>query len=184
MNTYICLNRQTYSKNGYSIVPLRYEDRYDIMKWRNEQVYHLRQDKLISKKDQDTYFNEVVTALFKQKQPKQILFSYLKDEKCIGYGGLVHINWKDKNAEISFIMKTELEKNYFYKHWSLFLGLIEQIAFIELKLHKIYTYAFNLRPHLYEILEKCDYKLEAKLTDHVLHKNKYISVFIHSKINI
>ena len=44
---------------------------------------------------------------------KSVLFNYLHNGKCIGYGGLVHINWIDKNAEVSFIMDTELEENYF-----------------------------------------------------------------------
>ncbi len=48
MNTYKSLNKQTFSKGEYSIVPIRFEDRYDIMKWRNEQVYHLRQDGLLT----------------------------------------------------------------------------------------------------------------------------------------
>ena len=100
--------------------------------------------------DQNLYFNNVVSKLFEQKEPKQILFSYLEDNKCIGYGGLVHINWIDKNAEISFIMSTELEQDFFHMHWGIFLDIIKQVAFEELKLHKIYIYAFDLRPHLYE----------------------------------
>ena len=94
------------------------------MNWRNDQIYHLRQyeiDKTKSRK----YFNDIVANLFDKETPNQILFSYLKNSKCIGYGGLVHINWKDKNAEISFIMDTKLEKEEFQFHWTTFLSLIE-----------------------------------------------------------
>ena len=45
MNCYKALNNQEYSFNEYSIVPIRSQDRFSIMKWRNEQIYHLRQDK-------------------------------------------------------------------------------------------------------------------------------------------
>ena len=76
------------------------------MRWRNEQMYHLRQSKPLTEADQDRYFDEVVSQLFDQEQPEQILFSFLEGEKCIGYGGLVHINWGDRNAEVSFIMDT------------------------------------------------------------------------------
>ena len=50
-------------------------------------------------------------------------------DRCIGYGGLVHINWIDKNAEISFVLNTNLESNEFSFHWSNYLGLIEKVAF-------------------------------------------------------
>ena len=48
----------------YKIVPIRYEDRFDIMKWRNEQMYHLRQSKPLSEDDQERYFTDVVSQLF------------------------------------------------------------------------------------------------------------------------
>jgi RimJ/RimL family protein N-acetyltransferase len=54
---YKCLDKQVFSKENYSIVPIRMEDRYAIMQWRNEQIYHLRQNKLLTKEEQDVYFN-------------------------------------------------------------------------------------------------------------------------------
>ncbi len=183
MNSYKILNKQEFTHNEYNIVPIRYEDRMDIMKWRNEQIYHLRQSKPLTEADQENYFNNVITKLFEEEQPNQILFSYLENDKCIGYGGLVHINWIDKNAEISFIMDTEMEEEYFHINWSTFLSLIEEVAFKELGLHKIYVYAFDLRKHLYETLEANGYNKEAELKEHCLFEYKFISVIIHSKFN-
>jgi RimJ/RimL family protein N-acetyltransferase len=111
------------------------------------------------------------------------LFSYLKKNVCIGYGGLVHINWHDNIAEISFIMDTVLEKENFELNWTIFLTLIEEVAFQHLYFHKLFTYAFNLRPHLYEILVKNQFEKEAILKEHAKFDNKYIDVVIHSKIN-
>ena len=62
------------------------------MKWRNEQIYHLRQAKPLTAEDQKNYFSNVVSKLYDQEKPAQILFSFLKDGKCIGYGGLVGYN--------------------------------------------------------------------------------------------
>lgn len=152
------------------------------MQWRNEQLYHLRQNKPLTKEGQDRYFNEVVSKLFDEEQPDQILFSYLEGERCIGYGGLVHINWVDRNAEVSFIMETVLEANNFAKHWNTYLSLIEAMAFGTLRLHKVFVYAFDLRPHLYEILQDCGYFLDARLKDHCRFNGKYIDVVIHSKL--
>lgn len=182
MNYYKILSKQVFSKENFSIVPIRYEDRFAIMKWRNEQLYHLRQKQPLTVEDQNKYFDNVVSQLFDQEQPIQILFSFLENGLCIGYGGLVHINWTDKNGEISFIMDTTLENNRFSEIWCAYLGLLELMAFEDLNLHKIYSYAFDLRPHLYDAFLSAGFKEEARLADHCLFENKFINVVIHSKI--
>ncbi len=179
---YKALNKQSFSSGKYSIVPLRKEDRYAIMKWRNEQIYHLRQYKTLTREDQDKYFETTVANMFKKEQPEQILFSYLENDICIGYGGLVHINWKDKNAEISFIMDTELEKEQFEFHWTTYLKLIKKVAFDELDLHKIFTYAYDLRPKLYSALLQSGFLKEAVLKEHYFLEDRFIDVIIHSKL--
>lgn len=177
------LNKNIFEKGEYKLVPIRREDRYSIMKWRNEQIYHLRQNKLLTLEEQDYYFDHIVSKLFNQENPSQILFSFLKNGVCIGYGGLVHINWLDENAEISFLMDTTLEINEFEYLWNIYLDLLEAIAFDELKFHKIYTYAFDLRPKLYPIFESRGYTKDAVLRDHILIGGRYKDVIIHSKIN-
>jgi RimJ/RimL family protein N-acetyltransferase len=183
MSKYIALKRQVVVLGRYSIVPIRHEDRHLIMEWRNEQMYHLRQEKPLTKEMQDEYFTNVISKIFKQEQPEQILFSYIKDFECIGYGGLVHINWSDKNAELSFIMKTELEVIEFELHWKNFLKMINDIASNDLCLIKTYTYAYDLRPKLYNALEDSCYKLEARLRKHKKIDNKFVDILIHSRIN-
>ena len=182
MRAYKCLTKQVYTLNNLQIVPIREQDKYEIMQWRNDQIYHLRQSKPLDKTSQDYYFDIVIAELFEKECPDQILFSYLENEKCIGYGGLVHINWIDKNAELSFIMKTSREI-HFDLYWSNFLELIQQVAYNELEFHKIFTYAFDLRPHLYIVLEKNGFQKEATLREHCYFENKFIDVLIHSKLN-
>lgn len=183
MPSYVCLKQQEQHLGGYSIVPLRYEDRFLIMKWRNEQIYHLRQSRPLTEDDQQRYFDNVVSKLYDNPKPEQILFSYLKDGACIGYGGLVHINWIDRNAEISFIMDTSLEAAHFAEHWSNYLTMLKEIAFADLNLHKIYTYAFDLRPHLYTMLEANGYTREATLKEHCLFNGVYKDVVLHALWN-
>ena len=76
MREYKCFSKQTYSINEYQIVPIRDEDRYDIMKWRNEQICHLRQSKPLDKLSQDYYFNNVIAKLFE----KEIFFNRTLEE--------------------------------------------------------------------------------------------------------
>lgn len=184
MNYYKALNSQVFSKDNFSLVPIRYEDRFNIMKWRNEQIYHLRQANPLTTEDQENYFNSVVSKLFNQDRPEQILFSFLDNGLCIGYGGLVHINWGDRNAEISFIMDTNLESLNFKSLWVTYLDLIGKIAFKDLGLHKIYTYAFDLRPKLYVALAEAGFYHDATLKQHGRFNGNYIDVLIHSKINV
>lgn len=183
MNNYKILRKQEFVFENYRLLPLRYEDRYLIMKWRNEQLFHLRQQQPLSEKDQDLYFKNVVSKIFDNKSPREVLFSYLEEDICIGYGGLVHIDWGNKLAEISFIMNTELEENFFEFHWSVFLKMIEEVAFEQLTLHKIFTYAYDLRPWLYPALEGAGFAYEARLKDHCYYQKRYIDVIIHSKWN-
>lgn len=180
---YKILQKQSFSAGDYQIVPIRDEDKFLIMKWRNEQMYHLRQNEILTPEKQEKYYREVVDKLFEQDKPEQILFSYLHKGQCIGYGGLVHINWDKKTAEVSFIMDTQLEKNEFDKHWSIFLSLLEQVAFDQLSLTKIFTYAYDLRPHLYEALEKNGFVLAQRLKNEVKINNKFFDVVIHEKIH-
>jgi len=183
LTSYRVLTQQKFQSDNFSIVPISFEDRLKIMQWRNEQLYHLRQQKPLTVEDQENYFKNVVSKLFEQEQPNQILFSFLEDDVCIGYGGLVHINWTDRNAEISFIMDTALETERFDEIWKAYLNLIEQVAFTTLNLHKIYTYAFDLRPHLYDVLEACSFIKEASLKEHCFFRGKFLDIIYHSKIN-
>ena len=182
MRVYKALKKQEFKIDDYCLTPIRHEDRLEIMQWRNDQIYHLRQSELLTEEKQDAYFNNTIVSLFNEEKPNQILFSFLEENECIGYGGLVHINWIDKNAEVSFIMNTRLEEASFSKNWSMFLKCLEQLAFGELEFHKIFIYAFDLRPHLYNVLELNGYFKDARLKDHCFFQGDFKDVLIYSKL--
>lgn len=182
MATFKILSKNKFSLNCYYITPIKYSQRYKIMEWRNDQTYHLRQSSKLTKEDQDKYFDESVLPLYNDDRPNQLLFSFYDNSKFVAYGGLVHINWQEKNAEISFVIDTKLEKSKFHEYWFNFLGCIEQLAFLEISLHKLYVYAFDLRPHLYEVLVDTGYFKDAELKEHCLVNNSFHNVVIYSKI--
>lgn len=183
MRKYKCLKQNVFHNDVFRIEPLRDEDKYVILDIRNEQLYHLRQVEPLTKEKQESYFSNIVAQLFLEERPTQLLFSFFEGEEFIGYGGLVHINWIDRNAEISFVMKTALEKEYFAHYWSNYLKLIVQLGFEELRFHKIFTYAFDVRPYLYDVLLANNFREEARLKEHCKFEGKYLDVLIHSKIN-
>ena len=175
------MNKQIFSEDEFRIIPIRVSDRFKIMKWRNEQIYHLRQKKKLTTSAQDLYFNEVIEKQFSQSKPDQILFSFFHKDVFVGYGGLVHIDWKSKKSEISFLMSTKLEKTYFETYWTHFLILIEKVGFFELSLQKLYLVVYDLRPKLYPIIESSNYYLESHLKDGYNHGNRFYDIRTYTK---
>jgi RimJ/RimL family protein N-acetyltransferase len=124
----------------------------------------------------------VVDKLFGQDQPNQLLFSFLEDETLVGYGGLVHIDWENKNAEISFLTRSDRSNrvDQFISDWKNFLEILKGISAHELDFIKIYTYAYDVRPHLYQALVESNFVEEARLKYQVSIKDNPCDVLIHS----
>ena len=181
--SYKVLNKQIYFEGDFKLAPIRTEDRYKIMNWRNQQTFHLRQSEALTLEKQDWYFDNVIEKLFHQDQPDQILFSFFKKNEFIGYGGLVHVNWTDMNGEISLVLNTKFKNDSFLDLWILFLSLIKKVAFKTLDFHKIFTYAFDVRPNLYKALENSGFFQEARLKDHAYIDGKFFDVVYHAFIN-
>ena len=169
MRIYKCLKNQVCTIGDFSIVPIRDKDKYLIMNWRNEQIYHLRQNHLLTELDQKIYFQEVINKLFQQEQPSQILYSFLLSGNLIGYGGLVNIDWADKRAEVSFIIDTSLKKDAKkYKHYfANFLNMIKDVSFNDLNLNKIYSETYQFRVRHIKILEENGFVKEGRLKQHI-----------------
>jgi RimJ/RimL family protein N-acetyltransferase len=164
------------------IVPIRVGDMILIMRWRNEQMHHLRQSRALTMDDQSRYFLEVLGPSFADPMPDQLLFSYLVDGECVGYGGLVHISWEHRRAELSFLLATQIVGSTFAAEWAAYLSLIERVAFNNLNLHKIFTYAYDIRPDLYPILESAGFLQEARLRRHITVGDEFVDVLVHGKV--
>ncbi len=182
MPKYKCLSKTEWSSDGYKLVPIRTEDKYEILNWRNSQIEILRQKEIISIEQQEFYFANVVEKLFEEEYPKQLLFSFLYNDVLIGYGGLVHIDWESKNAEISFLTSKERSsiENVFTSDWNNYLNLLKTVCKPELNFIKIYTYAYGIRTNLFPILENNGFEQEAALKKHIIINNKPVNIIIHS----
>lgn len=165
----------------YKLIPIRNDDMYPIRVWRNEQIDVLRQRKPLTVVEQEQYFASTIKELFIQDYPEQLLFSFTEDDLLIGYGGLVHINWVDKNAEISFLTETQrsINSDQFISDWGIYLELIKKIADTYLNLDFIFTYAFDIRPNLYIVLEQNGFKETERKKSHVKVRDKLTDVVIH-----
>ncbi|MCC7223599.1 MAG: GNAT family N-acetyltransferase [Chitinophagales bacterium] len=182
---YACLSENTVQQGDYTLTAIRPDDIFLIKEWRNAQIDILRQQQVLTDDDQRRYFETVIFPTFGAAQPAQILFSFLYQDKCIGYGGLVHISWADRNAEISFLLETQRNNDIalFQREWAIYLDMLQQIAFGQLGFEKIYTYAYDIRPHLVETLEQKGFVQEARLKRHVFIQGKATDVLIHGVFN-
>ena len=167
--------------SNFELVSIRETDIQKIRNWRNQQKIILRQNKNITKKDQEIYFNTIIKPTFKQKNPEMILFSLLLKGKCIGYGGLVHINWKSKRGEISFLTETKRTRSNYKMNedFRRFLELILDIGFKDLKLNKITTETFEFRKNIIKILEDRGFTEEGILKNHIKKNRKYYDSYLH-----
>jgi RimJ/RimL family protein N-acetyltransferase len=182
MRSYKCLSQQQFKYGDFTLVPIRDEDKYEIMKWRNEQIDILRQKTMLTVREQELYFKDVIPRLFDLTTPDQLLFSVLERNVLVGYGGLVHIDWESRNGEISFLTSTERssDERHFFRDWTAYLTMLKDMVSKNLNFVKIYTYAYNIRPWLFRVLEENGFREEACLKDHVSIRKHLHNVRIHS----
>jgi len=167
---YKFLKKSSYEYKNYQIIPIRYSDMIKIKDWRNEQITILRQKQPLSDTNQLQYYEDTIKKSFTVIEPEQILFSFLLNGICIGYGGLVHIDWKNKKTELSFLNETKrsIDEKIFREDFNIFLRLIFEITFSELAFEKIVTEVYDIRENLIKILEDNGFVFAKKLDNHVI----------------
>lgn len=179
---YIALKNNVFRKGKYKIVPIRVQDMKSIRIWRNAQMDVLRQKKELSLEAQEQYYNNIVSNLFELDQPNQLLFSFLKDSELIGYGGLVHISWYDKRAEMSFLLnntRASVDVQY-SKDFTCFIELIKEVCFDEMKFNRLFTETYAFRKFHISILEKTGFIKEGCLRNNIYENNKFYDSILHS----
>lgn len=179
---YKCLAKERYEDgSGYALVPLREQDIEAIRCWRNAQMDILRQQHVISPEEQKAYYTHTIQPLFQMEHPRQILFSFLKEDHCIGYGGLTYIDWISKRAEVSFLVDVERagHSKLYQEGFLHFLELLKKVAFVDLKFHRLFAETFAFRTEHMRILEFAGFKLEGRLREHVFKQDKWVDSFFH-----
>lgn len=153
----------------------------DIRKWRNDQMDVLRQTKPISHEKQVQYFEEDIWPDLLRSEPNQILLAIEKQGELIGYGGLVHISWPYRRAEISFLLSPSLEKDsdVLYEYFTRYLALIQELAFKDLHLHRLTTETYANRAVHIKALEAAGHRNEGRLREHVFVKDSPMDSLLH-----
>ena len=176
------LSDKSFSQGAYSISSIEMSDAMPVMHWRNAQLDALRQKHPLTEEGQSEYFEKVVKVEFPKTHPDFILLRFTYQKKLIGYGGLVHINWQDKRAEVSFLLETTRAKNIgqYILELKIFLGLIKSVAFIEFELNKITTESYSHRQHHVQAIEECGFNRDGILRDHTLIEGEWVDSVLGS----
>ncbi|VBB05513.1 atp-grasp fold duf201-type [Lucifera butyrica] len=184
MRTYKCLKQNHYTYQNYQLLPIRDEDIMLIKDWRNAQIAVLRQKEPLTEEAQRQYFAKVVWPSLAEEWPPQVLFSFLKDNTCIGYGGIVHINWEDKRGEVSFLLNPERVKNrrVYREDFLAYLHLLKEVAYQDLQFNRLTGETFDLRPFHVSILEEAGFRLEGRMKRHIYHNGTYVDSLVHGHL--
>jgi hypothetical protein len=142
---YSALKENYWRFGKYKIQPISSEDMGDIRVWRNQQIKLLRQEEIISPADQDRYYRENIVKSFSDINPELVLFTFLVEEKRVGYGGLVHIDWPDKTAEVSFLMQPQFSEGREHDLWfQIFLEFLDYVCLPQLELDVITSEVYDI----------------------------------------
>lgn len=164
-----------------ALVPIRREDLMLIRGWRNDQMDVLRQAAPLTAEDQRRYWDEVIAPSFAQPRPRQILVSALEGGACVGYGGLVHIDWPSLRAEVSFLTAPDIaaDEGAYTRLFSAFLAALKALAFDALGFHRLFTETYDIRPAHVRALEAAGFRPEGRMTDHVRIGDRFVDSLLH-----
>lgn len=169
------------SEGAITLVPIRQQDLFAVMRWRNAQIDVLRQAAPLTEADQQRYWDQVIEPAFHEAQPRQILVSVLEGEACVAYGGLVHIDWLSRRAEVSFLADTAISADE-ERHGQLFatyLRALKRVAFDQLGFHRLFTETYDIRPRHVRVLEESGFHAEGRMVDHVRIGERFVDSLIH-----
>jgi len=166
---YRCLPQQRFERAGYEVSPVQPEHIERIRVWRNAQLTVLRQRTPIEPGQQEQYYAGHVWPTMTDLHPPNVLMAYAAGTQVIGYGGLVHIAWLDRRAELSFLLSPDrgADSAQYASDFSAFIALMREVAFSALGLHRLFTETFATRRHHISVLEAAGFRREGTLRDHV-----------------
>jgi len=181
---YRCLQKKIYKKGDYFLEAVQPEHIEKIRQWRNQQMDVLRQSKPVSKEEQIAYYEEYVWPELTSYTPSQILLSYKYKKELIGYGGLVNISWRDKKAEMSFLLNCNRPNNkeVYHKDLTNFICLIKNLCFDQLSFNRLFTETYEFRHFHIEILNENEFREEGRVRRHNCIENKFHDLILHSII--
>ncbi len=169
MCRYACMPQERLRHGAFWVAAVQPGDIESIRVWRNAQIDVLRQKAPLTPEQQQAYYAETIWPSLEMPHPANILLGYHEGDRLIGYGGLVHIAWEDRRAEVSFLLDPALmaSPDISGPYIRIFLGLMKQLAFRDLALTRLTTECYAIRTEIIALLETEGFRREGVLREHV-----------------
>ena len=179
--SYICMPRPEISDAELLVRAVEPVDIEAIRIWRNAQMEVLRQKAEVSASQQAEYYSRHVWPEKSCEKPSNILLAIIRAGCLIGYGGLVHVAWEHRRAEVSFLLAPELELDADTRAvlFNCFLRLMKTLAFEDLGLARLFTETYATRRRHIETLESCGFIREGRQRHHVQIEDVPVDSLIH-----
>lgn len=178
---YACMTRPVLRAGTLSVRAVQKAEIEAIRRWRNAQMEVLRQAEPISPEQQEAYFVRHIWPQYALPRPDTILLSYREGDALIGYGGLVHIAWAHRRAELSFLLDPvhTTDEAAYARYFGGFLGLMKRLGFADLGLNRLFTETYATRPHHIAVLESAGFKREGVMREHVWIGGQPVDSILH-----
>ena len=182
---YACMPRSILGDGTLTIRPVERSHIEEIRRWRNAQMDVLRQSSEITPAQQERYYETHVWPQKSVLEPPNILLSYQDNGVAIGYGGLVHISWENRRAEVSFLLDPEIAQRQddYARYFLAFLKLVRELALKDLQFERIFTETYATRVHHIGVLELAGFRREGVMKHHVMIDGEFVDSIIHGYLS-
>jgi RimJ/RimL family protein N-acetyltransferase len=183
---YTCLPGDGTIRSGdFALATVQDEHLEAIRVWRNAQMDVLRQAEPIEPLGQVRYFETHIWPTLAERHPPNILLAFQQSGRLLGYGGLVHIAWDHRRAEISFLLDPQYiaDPALYARYFSTFLDLLKRLAFAGLSLHRLFTETFDTRAQHVKVLEEHGFEPEGRMRQHVRIGERWVDSLLHGCLN-
>lgn len=167
--------------NKRYLYPLSKEHLSKLKDWRNSQMNVLRQWKPLTEFNQEKWFQQI------SDDNTQVIFAIMSSDEqnkmsFIGYCGITNIDFKNRRAEISFLVNPirAQDKKLYREDFLSVLYMLCQYGFERINLNKLFTETFAFREYHIKILEEFGFHLDGILRKHQFTKGQYHDSLNHS----
>ena len=178
---YSCMPRARVAHGAHALEAVQPGDIESIRQWRNAQLDVLRQSAAISAEQQAEYFARRIWPGKADPRPDTILLAFREGARLVGYGGLVHVSWEHRRAEVSFLLEPALAADAarYSELFSRFLRLLKDIAFNDLGIERLFTETYAFRGAHMAVLESEGFLPEGNMRGHVIVDGVRVDSLLH-----